>query len=341
MIADIELQAKSERRPPVRRGCRRGRMGSQGPIPVAAARKTRFARTPAARVAAPKSSVPAAGGASASQDEDFVMQLYFRDATRVALLTAEEEAQLGRRARRGDPAARERLILANLRLVIRIAFEYQGYGLPVADLISEGNLGLMRAVELFNPDLGARLAPYAAIWIKQRVRRALSNQSRIVRLPMNVVECAARVRAAESRLRSELGREPTDAELAEDTDLVRFVLHRLREFAHQSYLPLDAPASADDDAPTLGETLADTRSAGPDEALFNQEDGEYLAQLLGTLTPRERQVLHLRFGLDHGGGHSLEEVGGMLGVVRQRVQQIEAAALLKLRKRAQMSELLA
>ena len=173
------------------------------------------------------------------------MQLYFRDATRTPLLTPEEEVQLGRRARRGDLAAQERLILANLRLVIRIAFEYQGYGLPVADLISEGNLGLMRAVELFNPNLGARLAPYAAVWIKQRIRRALSNQSRIVRLPMNVVECAARVRVAESRLRSELGREPTDAELAEDTELVHFVLHRLREFAHQSYLPLDAPASGE------------------------------------------------------------------------------------------------
>lgn len=286
--------------------------------------------------------LPPAGRPSASQDEDFVMQLYFRDASAVPLLTADEEVQLGRLSRRGDAAARERLILANLRLVIRIAFEYQGYGLPVADLISEGNLGLMRAVELFNPELGSRLAPYAAAWIKQRIRRALSNQSRIVRLPMNVVECAARVRAAESRLRSELGREPTDAELAEDTELVHFVLHRLREFAHQSYLPLDAPATAgaDDEAPTLAEALADGRGITPDEALASQDDCDYLAQLLGTLTPREQEVLHLRFGLDHGGGQSLEEVGGRLGVVRQRVQQIESAALLKLRKRAQMSNFL-
>jgi RNA polymerase primary sigma factor len=268
------------------------------------------------------------------------MQLYYRDASAVPLLTSEEEIQLGRRARRGDAAAEERLILANLRLVIRIAFEYQGYGLPVADLISEGNLGLMRAVELFNPELGSRLAPYAAAWIKQRIRRALSNQSRIVRLPMNVVECAARVRHAESRLRSELGREPTDAELAEDTELVHFVLHRLREFAHQSYLPLDAPVSADDEAPALSEALPDGRGTTPDEALANQDDCDYLAQLLSTLSPREQEVLHRRFGLDHGGGQSLEEVGCQLGVVRQRVQQIEAAALLKLRKRAQMSQFL-
>jgi len=263
------------------------------------------------------------------------MRLYVRDAASVPLLTAEEEIQLGRRARRGDVMAQERLILANLRLGIRLAFDYQGYGLPVADLISEGNLGLMRAVELFNPDLGARFAPYAATWIKQRIRRALSNQSRLVRLPMNVVECAARVRVAEARLRAELGREPTDAELAEDTELVHFVIHRLREFAQQSYLPLDAPASADEDGPALADVLADTGGTTPDEALFSKGDRELVASLLATLTPREQQVLRLRYGLDHGERQSLEEVGQVLGVVRQRVQQIEAAALLKLRKRAQ------
>ncbi|MEY2408788.1 MAG: polymerase primary sigma factor [Verrucomicrobiota bacterium] len=268
------------------------------------------------------------------------MQLYFRDASQTALLTPDEETQLGRRAHRGDALAQERLILANLRLVIRIAFEYQGYGLPVADLVSEGNMGLMRAVELYNPDRGARLAPYAAAWIKQRIRRALSNQSRIVRLPMNVVECAARVRVAESRLRGELGRDPTEAELAQDTDLVHFVLRRLREFASQSYLPLDGPSSGDDESPPLADALADTRSTTPDDALVAQDDRECLAQLLDTLAPREQEVLRLRFGLDHGDRLSLEEVGEVMGVVRQRVQQIEAAALLKLRKRAQMAEIL-
>ncbi len=340
MIADIELQAKAGPNHLRRRGARRCSVEPRQRGHGQEVQKARPAAGTATGGEAKESPPATVGRSSAAHDEDFVMQLYFRDASRTPLLTPEEEVQLGRRARRGDPAAQERLILANLRLVIRIAFEYQGYGLPVADLISEGNLGLMRAVELFNPDLGARLAPYAAAWIKQRIRRALSNQSRIVRLPMNVVECAARVRVAESRLRSELGREPTDAELAEDTDLVHFVLHRLREFAHQSYLPLDAPVSADDDAPPLAEALADTRGTTPDKALADQDDREYLADLLGTLTPREQQVLHLRFGLDHGGGQSLEEVGDVLGVVRQRVQQIEVAALLKLRKRAQMSELL-
>ena len=254
------------------------------------------------------------------------------------MLTAEEEVQLARRARRGDPAAQERLIVANLRLVVRIAYDYQSYGLAVADLISEGNLGLMRAVELFNPNLGTRLASYAALWIKQRIRRALSNQSRLVRLPMNVVECAARVRTAESRLRGELGREPTDAELSADTELVHFVIHRLREFARQTYLTLDAPASHEEEGPTLSDTLADTRAATPAEALVGAGDREFVHELLATLTPREQQVLHLRFGLDHGERLSLEEVGQVLGVVRQRIQQIESAALLKLRKRAKLVE---
>jgi RNA polymerase primary sigma factor len=279
----------------------------------------------------------------ASSDEDFLIRLYFRDALNTPLLDPDEELQLGRRAHRGDPVARERLVLANLRLVVRIAFEYQGLGLAVADLISEGNLGLMRAVELFNPDLGARLAPYAAAWIKQRIRRALSNQSRLVRLPLGLVECAARVRQAEARLQAELGRAPTDAELAEDVELVHFVIHRLRGHASQIYLPLDAPTTpgndAESEAPTLAEALADPEADPPDEALANKSDRLYLDSLLGTLQPREQQILRLRFGLDHGGGQSLEQVGQSLGVVRQRVQQIEAAALLKLRKRARLSML--
>ena len=279
----------------------------------------------------------------ASSDEDFLLRLYFRDALNTPLLTPDEELQLGRRAHRGDPAARERLVLANLRLVVRIAFEYQGFGLAVADLISEGNLGLMRAVELFNPDLGARLAPYAAAWIKQRIRRALSNQSRLVRLPLGLVECAARVRNAEARLHAELGRAPTDAELAEDVELVHFVIHRLRSHASQTYVPLDAPVSPggdpDADAPSLAEALSDPEADSPDEALASKSDRLYVESLLGTLEPREQQILRLRFGLDHDGGQSLEQVGQTLGVVRQRVQQIEAAALRKLRKRARLSML--
>jgi len=360
MIADIELLARSA---PAGRERARGVRFDPSPFSTparrgaAAGRATKGRRRAAgARVASGEAVAPVAiragrahpprGQAApppASSDEDFLLRLYFRDALSTPLLTPDEELQLGRRAHRGDPAARERLVLANLRLVVRIAFEYQGFGLAVADLINEGNLGLMRAVELFNPDLGARLAPYAAAWIKQRIRRALSNQSRLVRLPLGLVECAARVRNAEARLHAELGRAPTDAELAEDVELVHFVIHRLRGHASQTYVPLDAPASpgsdSDTDAPSLAEALSDPEADTPDEALASKSDRLYVESLLGTLEPRERQILRLRFGLDHGGGQSLEQVGQTLGVVRQRVQQIEAAALLKLRKRARLSML--
>lgn len=360
MIADIELLARSA---PAGRGRARGVRFDSSPLSAPARRTTAAGRATKGRRRAAGARVTLVGAVApvairagkarpprgqaapppASSDEDFLLRLYSRDALNTPLLDPEEELQLGRRAHRGDPVARERLVLANLRLVVRIAFEYQGFGLAVADLISEGNLGLMRAVELFNPDLGARIAPYAAAWIKQRIRRALSNQSRLVRLPLGLVECAARVRQAEARLQAELGRAPTDAELAEDVELVHFVIHRLRGHASQIYVPLDAPAmprsDAESDAPTLAEALADPENDPPDEALASKSDRLYLESLLGTLEPRERQILHLRFGLDHGGGQSLEQVGQSLGVVRQRVQQIEAAALLKLRKRARLSML--
>ena len=358
MIADIELLARSA---PAGRGRARGVRFDPSPFSTPARRRTAAGRaTTGRRRAAGAREIlavapvairtgrahPPRGQAApppASSDEDFLLRLYFRDALNTPLLDPDEELQLGRRAHRGDPTACERLVLANLRLVVRIAFEYQGFGLAVADLISEGNLGLMRAVELFNPNLGARLAPYAAAWIKQRIRRALSNQSRLVRLPLGLVECAARVRNAEARLHAELGRAPTDAELAEDVELVHFVIHRLRGYSSQTYLPLDAPAlpggDPDTDPPSLAEALADPGTDTPDEALASKSDRIYLESLLGTLEPRERQILQLRFGLDHGGGQSLEQVGQSLGVVRQRVQQIEAAALLKLRKRARLSML--
>lgn len=265
------------------------------------------------------------------------MQLYLRDVLPEPLLSAQDEIALGRRARRGDGMARERLVLGNLRLVMRLAYEYQGLGLPVADLISEGNIGLMIAAERFNPDLGARFATYAVVWIKQRIRRALSNQSRVVRLPMGVVECVARVKVAETRLRAELGRTPTDDELAQDTDLVRDLIHRLRGTAMQSYVSLDTVACPHEDGLSLAETLADEVAETPDMTLMRRDEHTMLAELLCTLEPREARILRLRYGLEDGQERSLEEVGNVLGLVRQRVQQIEAAALTRLRKRARLT----
>ena len=287
--------------------------------------------------AAPSTRTARAGSASpspASGSEDFLLELYMREALREPLLERDEEFALGQRARAGDAAARERLVLANLRLVVRLAHDYRSYGLPVPDLISEGNLGLWRAAELFNPDFGVRFATYAATWIKQRIRRALSNQSRLVRLPLGVVECVSRLRTAEHRFQAEFGRTPTDDELATDTELVSYLIHRLRQVALQSYVSLDAPVSTDDDSPGLSESLADESAATPDESLAQSSDREFVRRLLTTLPPRDQRVLRLRYGFDDGCERSMEEVGRILGVVRQRVQQIEAAALLKLRKRA-------
>lgn len=290
----------------------------------------------------PTPSPPPAGSAPAARPgrtgEDYLLELYQRDALREPLLEAAEEAELGRRAHAGDESARQRLVVSNLRLVIRIAAGYRAYGLPLADLISEGNLGLLRAARLFNPSFGARFSTYASAWIKQRIRRALSNQSRLVRLPLGVVECLSRVRQAEARLLGELGRDPTDAELAADTELVDYLIHRLRTVAHQSYVSLDSPTVSEADGPTLSETLADPGAESPAESLARAGDCAFTRELLATLSPREQEVLELRYGFDGGEGRSMEEVGNLLGVVRQRVQQIEAAALIKLRKRARQRQ---
>ena len=172
-----------------------------------------------------------------------------------------------------------------------------------------------------------------------KILRGSTNQSRLVRLPPRVVECAARVKTAEARLGAELGRPPTDAELADDTDLVRHLIHHLRSAGVQYYVSLHSAAGPDDDGPTLAESLADENAEPPDEALARRGDREYAEELLATLKPRDARVLRLRFGLDDGCERSLEEVGRNVGLVRQRVQQIEAAALALLRTRARLAEL--
>ncbi len=277
--------------------------------------------------------------APAAADDDFLLRLYLRDALQEGMLTPDEEMELGRRALAGDQAARERLVLSHLRLGMRIAFDYNGLGLSLADLISEGNLGLMRAASSFNPAIGARFATYATVWIKQRIRRALTNQSRLVRLPPHIADCVTRVKSAEARLARELGRLPTDAELADDTDLVRHLIHQLRDAGVQHYVALDSPAGLDEDGPTLAESLAHEDAESPDETLARRSDREYVETLLASLKPREAQVLRLRFGLDDGCERSLEEVGRSIGLVRQRVQQIEAASLGRLRTRARLGDL--
>jgi RNA polymerase primary sigma factor len=270
----------------------------------------------------------------APNEADFVLRLYLRDILPIPLLSAEEEMELGQQARGGNAAARERLVLSHLRLVVHLAFEYRGLGQALPDLISEGNIGLILAAERFDPGFGARFATYATAWVKQRMRRALSNHSRLVRLPSGVVESMARIKLAEERLLAALGRTPTEFELVKDPQLGLGLgaVTRLRQSANQTYVPLHA-TRADEDGLELAQTLADPQSAAPFEALEEQEERVLLHQLLQTLEPRAALVLRLRFGLDDGRQRTLEEVGQRVGLVRQRVQQIEASSLQRLRKR--------
>lgn len=257
------------------------------------------------------------------------LQLYLREIGTVKLLTAEEELTLARRIRRGDKQAREQMITANLRLVVKMARNYQGMGLPLLDLINEGNIGLMKGVERFDPKKGAKLSSYASWWIKQAIRRALSNTSKTIRLPVHVVDKLTQVRKAESRLHEIFGRVPTDEEIADDLGLN---VRRIRQYREASWAPvsLDSPVSADDST-AISEQVADANAAAPFEALARNGDHQLVKEILATLDERESRILAMRFGLDDGQPKTLEEVGACLGVTRERIRQIQEQALQKMR----------
>jgi RNA polymerase primary sigma factor len=259
------------------------------------------------------------------------LTLYLREIGQVKLLSAEEQWALARRARRGDTAAREELIKANLRLVVKIAQDYSGYGLPLLDLISEGNIGLMKAVDRFDPSRGVKLSAYAAFWIKQAVRRALANQTRTVRLPVHVHDKLLRLNRIASRLRDLLGHEPTEEELADEAGLSVKRLRKLRA-ATRSFVSLDQPRS-EDDPTTVGESVPDPNALAPGNLLDLADDRARLGQCLGDLSDRERLVLMRRYGLNGESVQTLEDTGRECGVTRERVRQIQTQAIKKLRAR--------
>ncbi|MEY4388081.1 MAG: hypothetical protein RLY20_3364, partial [Verrucomicrobiota bacterium] len=258
-------------------------------------------------------------------------QLYLREIGQVPLLTPKEEIALARRIKRGDKAAREHMIKANLRLVVKIARDYEGMGVPLLDLISEGNIGLMKGVERFNPAKGAKLSTYASWWIKQAIKRALANQSKTIRLPVHVTDRLALIRKAEVRLRDLFDREPTDEELAHEVDLDT---RRIRQYREASRAPvsLDAPIG-DDDSSRISEMVADPNATSPHESLSRGTDTALLRKILGTLNERESAILALRFGLKDGQERTLEEIGEKFGVTRERIRQIQELALKKLRNK--------
>jgi len=283
-----------------------------------------------AKATAPEESTPAEPSRSDA------LHLYLREVGQVKLLTPQEEIALAAKIKRGNKEAREQMITANLRLVVKIARDYEGLGLPLLDLINEGNIGLMKGVERFDPAKGAKLSTYSSWWIKQSIKRALANQSKTIRLPVHVVDKVAHIRRSELKLRETLDREPTDEEVGHDLGLKP---RRVREYRLASRAPvsLDAPLG-DDEADRISEVVADPNAATPSDRITKENDTELLREVLATLEPRERGILAMRFGLDGGEPKTLEEVGVRFKVTRERIRQIQEEALEELREKMEQRD---
>ena len=267
---------------------------------------------------------------------DSTLKVYLKDIAATPLLTPKDEVRLAERIRNGDRDARAEMINANLRLVVKIAQDYAGYGLPLADLISEGNIGLMKAVERFDPQKGGKLSTYAAWWIKQSIKRALANQSKTIRLPVHMVDKIAKMRRIATILAEELGREPSDDELADELGLPRRKLAMLKQ-ASQRPTSLDAPVN-DGETIRYSEIIGDERAEDPLESLSDKNMHGELDDLLAVLDQRERRIIDVRFGLNGRKPMTLEEVGREFGVTRERIRQLQNVALSKMRRALRRKE---
>jgi RNA polymerase primary sigma factor len=281
-------------------------------------------------------SLPGRSRERTSYDGDTAIKLYLREIGQVKLLTPQEEIELAARIKKGDKRAREQMIKANLRLVVKIARDYEGIGLPLLDLISEGNIGLMKAVERFDPAKGGKLSTYGSWWIKQSIKRALANQSKTIRLPVHLVDKISKMRRTAMRLQEELGREPTDDELGEELGITASRVAQMRMAAIRP-ASLDAPIG-DEDSNNFAEVVQDEAADTPYEQLEEKTVTRMLQEMVKTLDPREATILRARFGLDGGPQRTLEEVGQKFGVTRERVRQIQNIALKKLRKMIEKME---
>jgi RNA polymerase primary sigma factor len=264
------------------------------------------------------------------------IKIYLREIGKTELLTPEQEIELAERIKMGDPEARSHMIRANLRLVVKIAQDYANYGLPLLDLISEGNIGLMKAVERFDPNKGGKLSTYAAWWIKQSIKRALANQSKTIRLPVHMVDKISKMRRVAMAMSEELGREPSDDELSDEIGIDRAKLSQLK-VASMRPASLDAPIS-DDDSTEFGEIVGDENAQTPFELLSHKNMHGQLDGLLTVLDERERKIIDARFGLAGQKARTLEEVGQEFGVTRERIRQLQNIALRKLRRSLQKKE---
>src|SRR5438132_1445684 len=263
-------------------------------------------------------------------ESDFGLKRYLQEIGQFPLLMPEQEVQLAGKIKKGDGAARERMINANLRLVVTIARDYANFGLPLLDLISEGNIGLTKAVERFDPTKGAKLSTYAMWWIKQALKRALANQSKTIRLPVHLVDKVAKVRRVSLQMSDELGREPTDEELGEEIGIASEKVARLKSVGIRP-ASLDAPI-AENDSTEFSEVIGDDEAQTPFELLRDKNLLGEVEGLLEVLDPREKKIISQRFGLDGGKPKTLEDVGKDFGITRERIRQLQNIALAKLRR---------
>lgn len=270
---------------------------------------------------------------------DDSVRLYLREIGKIPLLSAEEELALARRVVDGDKDAKDKMAEANMRLVVSIAKRYVGRGLDLLDLIQEGNTGLLRAVEKFDPDKGFKFSTYATWWIRQAITRAIADQARTIRIPVHMVETINKLLRTQRRLTQELNREPTNEEIAAameiDVDKVEHIMK-----IKQDISSLDASIRDDEEESVLADFIEDEDTISPEESATNQLLKEQVKNMLGALTEREQKIVRLRFGLEDGKQHTLEEVGQEFSVTRERIRQIEAKALAKLRKHKDARKLL-
>ena len=262
---------------------------------------------------------------------DDSVRLYLREIGKIPLLSAEEELALAQRVVKGDKDAKDKMAEANMRLVVSIAKRYVGRGLDLLDLIQEGNTGLLRAVEKFDPDKGFKFSTYATWWIRQAITRAIADQARTIRIPVHMVETINKLLRTQRRLTQELNREPTNEEIAKameiDIDKVEHIMK-----IKQDISSLDASIRDDEEDSVLADFIEDEDTVSPEESATGQLLKEQVKDMLSALTEREQKILKLRFGLEDGKSHTLEEVGQEFSVTRERIRQIEAKALAKLRK---------
>ena len=270
---------------------------------------------------------------------DDSVRLYLREIGKIPLLSAEEELALAQRVVAGEVEAKDQMAEANMRLVVSIAKRYVGRGLDLLDLIQEGNTGLLRAVEKFDPDKGFKFSTYATWWIRQAITRAIADQARTIRIPVHMVETINKLLRTQRRLTQDLNREPTNEEIAKEMEIeVEKVEHIMK--IKQDISSLDASIRDDEEESVLADFIEDEDTITPEESATNQLLKEQVKDMLGALTEREQKIIRLRFGLEDGRNHTLEEVGQEFAVTRERIRQIEAKALAKLRKHKDSKKLL-